>query len=89
MLAWVRTPSGATCKGVLQLEATFIDVKNVSPPGLEPGSLEYRSNALTTKLRRHMMKKHAFHINVPSDGYTSIPYTPLPGCFMILDFKGC
>ena len=29
MLAKVRTPSGATCKGVLQLEATFIDVKNM------------------------------------------------------------
>ena len=24
-----RTSSGATCKGVLQLEATFIDVKNM------------------------------------------------------------
>ena len=39
MLALVRTPSGATCKGVLQLEATFIDVKNMylhrdSNPGL-------------------------------------------------------
>ena len=29
MLAWVRTPSGATRKDVLQLEATFIDVKNM------------------------------------------------------------
>ena len=29
MLAEVRTPSGATCKGVLQLEATFIEVKKV------------------------------------------------------------
>ena len=29
MLAKVRTPSGATCKGVLRLEATFIDVKNM------------------------------------------------------------
>ena len=29
MLAYDRTPSGATCKGVLQLEATFIDVKNM------------------------------------------------------------
>ena len=27
MLALVRTPSGATYKGVLQLEASFIDVK--------------------------------------------------------------
>ena len=39
MLAYVKTPSGATCKGVLQLEATFIEVKNMylyfdSPPGL-------------------------------------------------------
>ena len=25
MTAQVRTPSGATCKGVLQLEATFIE----------------------------------------------------------------
>ena len=38
--------SGATCKGVLQLEATFIVRKHVSPPGLEPGFLEYRSNEL-------------------------------------------
>ena len=30
MQAQVRTPSGATCKGVLQSEATFIDVKNMS-----------------------------------------------------------
>ena len=29
MPAKVTTPSGATCKGVLQLEATFIDVKNM------------------------------------------------------------
>ena len=29
MLAQVRTPSGATCKGVLQLEATFIDVESM------------------------------------------------------------
>ena len=31
MLAYVRTPTGATCKGVLQLEATYIDVKGSSP----------------------------------------------------------
>ena len=31
-----------------------------SPPGLEPGSLKYRSNALTTKLRRHMVKNMLF-----------------------------
>ena len=29
MLALVRTHSGATCKGVLQLEVTFIEVKNM------------------------------------------------------------
>ena len=39
MLAYVRTPSRATCKGVLQLGATFIKVKNMylhqdSNPGL-------------------------------------------------------
>ena len=39
MLAQVRTPSGATCKGVFQLEATFTKVKNKylhwdSNPGL-------------------------------------------------------
>ena len=28
--ACVRTPSGVTCKSVLQLEATFIDVKNMT-----------------------------------------------------------
>ena len=27
--AKIRTPSGATCKGVLQLEASFIEVKNM------------------------------------------------------------
>ena len=58
MLSQIRTPLGATCKGVLQLEATFIEVKK-SPPGLKPGSLEYRSNALATK-RRHMMKNMLF-----------------------------
>ena len=32
----------------------YIDVKNMHlPPGLEPRSLECRSNALTSKLRRH------------------------------------
>ena len=36
---YVGTPSGASCKCVLQLEATFIDVKNLyllqdSNPGL-------------------------------------------------------
>ena len=45
MLAYVRTPGG-TCKGVLQLEATFVDVKkHVSPTALEAGSLEYRSTS--------------------------------------------
>ena len=35
MIAKVRTPSGATHKGVLQLEATFNRCeKHVSPPGL-------------------------------------------------------
>ena len=39
MLAYVRTPSGATSKGVLQLESTFIEMKNMylhqdSNPGL-------------------------------------------------------
>ena len=29
MLAYVRTPSRATCKGVLQQEATFIELKNM------------------------------------------------------------
>ena len=29
MLAYVRTSSEATCKGVLQLEATFTDVGNM------------------------------------------------------------
>ena len=36
MLAYIRTPSGPPCKGVLQLEATFIECeKHVSPPGLD------------------------------------------------------
>ena len=73
MLSYVRTPSGATCKGVLQLEVTFIDVKNMCP------HQEYRFNALTTKL----MKKHAFHIKVQGDTY--VPYTPLPWCSLILN----
>ena len=29
MLAQVRTPTGTSCKGVLQLEATFIDLNNM------------------------------------------------------------
>ena len=29
MLPYVTTPSGEACKGFLQLEATFIDVKNM------------------------------------------------------------
>ena len=29
MLAWVRTPSGATCNSVPQLGAAFIDTKNM------------------------------------------------------------
>ena len=29
MPAQDRAPNGATCKGVLQLEATFIEVKNM------------------------------------------------------------
>ena len=38
MLAWVRTPPGATCKGVLQLEATFIEMNNMYlHRGLNPG----------------------------------------------------
>ena len=41
MLAEVRTPHGATCNCVLQVEATF-----VSLPGLELRSLEYRPGAL-------------------------------------------
>ena len=43
MLAKVRTPSGATCKGVLQLEASFIDVKFSRDwnPGLELGKKVY------------------------------------------------
>ena len=42
-----KDSSRATCKGVLQLEATFIDENHVSPPGLQPGSLEYRCKSLT------------------------------------------
>ena len=42
---------------VLQLKATFIDMRETaSPPGL------YRFSDLTTKLRRHKMKKNVFHI---------------------------
>ena len=40
MLAYVRTPSGATCKSVLQVKTTFIDMK--TSPELEHGSLEHR-----------------------------------------------
>ena len=43
MLAYARTLSGVTCKGVPQLEAIFIFVKNTSLHG----SLEYHSNAPT------------------------------------------
>ena len=79
MLAYVKTPSGATCKGVLQLKATFIEVKNMYPhqesnPGLWNTipmlwPLSYKDTSHD--------EEHAFHINVPSNGYTSIPYTPL------------
>ena len=46
MLAYDMTPSGATCKGVLQLEVTFIEVKNMylhrdSNPGLIPKTKYY------------------------------------------------
>ena len=60
MLALVRTPSGVTCKGVLQLEATFIDVKNMYLHWYSNPGLWNRSNALTTKLRRHMVKNMLF-----------------------------
>ena len=43
--------------------------KHASPPGPEPGSLEYRSNALTTKLRRYPMTTHAPHIQAPEGRY--------------------
>ena len=52
MLPQVRTPFGATCQGILQMEATLIDGENLYlPRDLNPGSY-----VLTTKLQRHMMK---------------------------------
>ena len=67
------------------IEATFTDVKRVSPLGLKPGSLEYHSSALTT-LRRHTMKNMVLQSNVLNNTYTctSIPYTPLLRYFLIL-----
>ena len=47
----------------------YLCEKHASPPGLEPRSLEYRSNALTTKLRRYPMKKHAPHIQAPEGNH--------------------
>ena len=72
----VRTHTGATCKGVLQTKATFIDVKiSVSPPGLKPDLLEYHSNAL-----------NMFHIKVANvHNITSIPCTPLPHYFLLVN----
>ena len=50
-LIFGNTPFEPSRKGILQLEATFYCFeKLVSPPGLEPESLEKRSNTLTYKL---------------------------------------
>ena len=38
-------------------------------------------------VKKTLDEEHAFHINVPSDGYTSMPYTPLTGCFQILNLN--
>ena len=47
MLALVRTPTGSTCKGVLQPETTFIDMKNMyQHRGLEPRFLVYHPSAV-------------------------------------------
>ena len=40
MLAKVRTPTGATCKGLIQLETMFINMKNIASVGLKPGSMD-------------------------------------------------
>ena len=52
------TPSGATYKGVLQLEATFIEVKNIYlHRDLNPGPWNARTRV------RVLVEKHVFHIN--------------------------
>ena len=59
----------------------------------QTGSLEYYSNApLTTELQRHMMKKHALHIKVPSSGYSDILYMECGGAVVRapgLESQGC
>ena len=54
MLSYVRTPSGATFKCVLQLEATFILVKRCISTKTRTQAFGITS-ALSTKLRRHEM----------------------------------
>ena len=59
MLALVRTHSGATCKGILQLEVTFIEVKNmylhrVSNPGLwNTAPIKYLRSLVVRALERN------------------------------------
>ena len=48
MLAQIRTPSEATLSHVHQLKVTFIECeRHVSPPGLEPWSLENMKKSIT------------------------------------------
>ena len=59
MLALVRTSTRATYR-CPPTGSNFYDVKTLSPSGPKPGSLEHRSSAPTTKLRRYD-EEHASH----------------------------
>ena len=67
-----RTPSGAICKGVLQLEATFIEVKNMlylhrdalTPPGHSYDFICRNSENKFSQLRIYIFQKkgaNAYH----------------------------
>ena len=80
VLAYVRTPSRATCKGVLQLEATFIDVKNRYLHRDSNLVFHIPLQCSGHKARKTHGEEHVFHINVPSDGYTSRGLYPIHLC---------
>ena len=46
MVAWIKTPTGANYKRVLQLEALFIDAKTCIFIGARTWSLGYQPSAL-------------------------------------------
>ena len=55
---WSQSTTGL---GILQLEATFIDATNM-----------HQTRSLTTKLRRHITKKCAFHTKSQATDFTEV-----------------